>query len=884
MKLRWHLVVLVLAAVLPLLVFTVIMVGQHLRLQHDVVERGMRDTVRALSLAVDREVKTSWAVLETLAASPSLEAGDLKRFHETCVRAMEGRPDSRAILFDRSGQQLVNSDSPFGASLPNPFRDATPPRRVDQYSELPIGGSAPVKKAFETGRPVVSDLFVGLDANRPTIGVDIPVVQNGEVRYVLEMSIDPEVFTKLLLDHHPTADSPVVIVDGRGVVVARTLNPGRIVGRLAALELRGAMAASDDGWITDRNQFGIPVYRAFTRSSVTGWTTTMAVSQTAVTGSMRRSIAILTGGASILLLFGLLAAVIRGKRITAPISVLARSAVAIARGEPIEVPAAAVEEIKDLGDALVAGGEAARDAAAERGRRLVAEAKRMEAEAVAAAMRARDETQGQLAAIVEASSDGIMSFTLDGVIRTWNPAAARLYGYSPEDIRGRHVSLLVPAARTHEPAELFAGVARGESLTLETVRLRKDGTTVQVALTVSPVRNSAGEVTGVSAAVRDISQQKRAEAALKAANQAKDAFLAMLGHELRNPLGAIASAVTVLNVAGVPEPAAERARAVIGRQVQHLSRLVDDLLDVSRVTTGKVILDRRPFDLTELVAKVLSAWQASGRFDRHHVSVDLRSVWVDADEIRIEQVLSNLVGNALKYTPPAGSVTIRVAHDGGTALLEVADTGIGISTPLMDKVFELFMQGDRALDRAQGGLGIGLTLVKALVEMHGGRVEAASEGQGRGAVFTVRLPRVPAAVTPDDRATSAVPARPGRRILIVEDNDDAREMLRVQLTQDGHEVHEAADGPTAVEMAAAHVPDVALIDIGLPGLDGYEVARRIRAGTGGKSIFLVAMTGYGQLDDRRRAFEAGFDAHATKPVLVERLAELIAAGPRDRLQ
>jgi CheY-like chemotaxis protein/nitrogen-specific signal transduction histidine kinase len=373
-------------------------------------------------------------------------------------------------------------------------------------------------------------------------------------------------------------------------------------------------------------------------------------------------------------------------------------------------------------------------------------------------------------------------------------------------------------------------------------------------------------------------QAARAEA--ESANHAKDEFLAMLGHELRNPLGAIASALALLNSPHRSEEIADRARAVIGRQVKHLSRLVDDLLDVSRMTTGKVLLARRPMDLAQLTVNAVNGWRSSGRLDHHAVSLETSPAWVDADETRMEQVLSNLVGNALKYTPPGGAVSIRVGPDGDRAILQVVDTGAGIPPGLLDRVFDLFVQGERTLDRAEGGLGIGLTLVKLLVRLHGGTVSALSEGPGRGSAFIVRLPRVVAPASAGLAAPAGERARVRRRILLVEDNPDAREMLRMGLTLQGHEVHEAGDGKTAVELAGFVRPEVALIDIGLPGFDGYEVARRIRATDEGKKMFLVAVTGYGQAEDRRRAQEAGFDAHATKPVLSDQLA-LIIAGMRD---
>ena len=378
----------------------------------------------------------------------------------------------------------------------------------------------------------------------------------------------------------------------------------------------------------------------------------------------------------------------------------------------------------------------------------------------------------------------------------------------------------------------------------------------------------------------EVTAQKRAEEALKASNQAKDEFLAMLGHELRNPLGAIASATSLLGATGAAGHTADRARAVIVRQVQLLSRLVDDLLDVSRVTSGKIALERRPLDLGELVTNTVNGWRSSDRLERHRIAVEVSPVWVDADETRIEQVVSNLVGNALKYTPAGGTVAVRIRPDGDTAVLEVEDTGVGIPAPLIGRVFDLFVQGERTIDRAQGGLGIGLTLVKALVEMHGGTVEATSGGQDRGSTFRIRLPRVAARPRPEPLLSPSAPERPRCRILVIEDNADARDMLRSQLELEGHDVHEASDGSSGVAAVPVVAPDIALIDLGLPTIDGYEVARRIRATAVGRSMVLIALTGYGQAEDRRRALEAGFDAHLTKPVLPQRLAEVIANSRR----
>ena len=368
-------------------------------------------------------------------------------------------------------------------------------------------------------------------------------------------------------------------------------------------------------------------------------------------------------------------------------------------------------------------------------------------------------------------------------------------------------------------------------------------------------------------------REEAARAEAEAANRAKDEFLAMLGHELRNPVGAIMTAGHVLALSQSDSGEARRARDIIDRQVQHLARLVDDLLDVSRVMTGKVVLRTTPLELADIVRRAVATYHGS-RGAQHAVTLDLHPVWIVADPTRIEQIVSNLFSNAVKYTPAGGVITVSVRAEDGRAVLTIQDTGMGIRPELLPRVFDLFVQGDRSLERTTGGMGIGLTLVRHLVALHGGTVEAKSPGAGRGSTFTVRLPAVDTPVvvgTPAVAQRAAVP----RRVLVVEDNDDAREMLAAMLGLLGHEVHTARDGASGVDLAVKTKPDLALIDIGLPGIDGYEVARQIRQRVG--RIRLVALTGYGQPEDRRRAIGAGFDVHIVKPIDAEQLHQLFAS-------
>ena len=360
--------------------------------------------------------------------------------------------------------------------------------------------------------------------------------------------------------------------------------------------------------------------------------------------------------------------------------------------------------------------------------------------------------------------------------------------------------------------------------------------------------------------------------AAESANRAKDEFLAMLGHELRNPLSPIVTALQLMKLQGPEE--SERARAVIERQVTHLTRLVDDLLDVSRIARGKVELKADLIEISEVVAKAIE--MASPLLEqRNHtlaVQVPRRGLLVDADITRLSQVISNLLTNAAKYTPAGGHITVRGEAVDHEVTLRVRDTGIGITPEVLPHIFDLFVQERQAIDRAQGGLGIGLTIVRNLVERHGGTVQATSDGAGRGSEFTIRLPRATWAEQGEsiphdleiDRLASAKKDAP--RVLIVDDNADGAEMLSIILSQKGYDTRVAHDAPRALQIAATFKPVTAFIDIGLPVMDGYELAERLRAMPSLAGIRLIALTGYGQESDRRRGREAGFDEHLVKPV------------------
>ncbi|MFK3740649.1 response regulator [Massilia sp. TN1-12] len=377
--------------------------------------------------------------------------------------------------------------------------------------------------------------------------------------------------------------------------------------------------------------------------------------------------------------------------------------------------------------------------------------------------------------------------------------------------------------------------------------------------------------------VREMEERRAAERK----SSAKDEFLAMLGHELRNPLSAISSAASLLGMPGAAPESLARARLIIQRQSQHLSRIVDDLLDLSRAMSGKILLSRKRLDLGALVSSCLDTFRATGRMAGYAIETRLAPGWVDGDATRLEQIASNLIDNALKYTPAGGNIEITVALDGDEVVLRVRDSGVGIAPDLLPHVFDIFVQGAISIDRSQGGLGIGLSLVRRLVELHGGSVSASSAGTSSGSTFEIRLPRTEAAAGTDGPALHGAGEADKPTILLIEDNDDGREMMATMLSSFGYPVLQARDGVEGVATALAQQPDVALVDIGLPGIDGYEVARRLRQDEATRGIRLIALTGYGLEEDQRRGLEAGFDLHMVKPVelnaLLERLGDVAAA-------
>jgi PAS domain S-box-containing protein len=497
-----------------------------------------------------------------------------------------------------------------------------------------------------------------------------------------------------------------------------------------------------------------------------------------------------------------------------------------------------------------------------------------------------EELRARLAAIVASSDDAIVSKSLDGVIRTWNRGAERIFGYRAEEAVGRHITLIIPEERHAEEAMVLAKIRSGEGVDhFETVRRAKDGRLLDISLSVSPIRDPRGRVIGASKIARDISERKRMDAlmqeseerlramvaGLRQADEKKDEFIALLAHELRNPISAIAVASDLLARSTIEDRKARFAVPAITRQVKQLRRLVDDLLNMARITTGKLVLRKNPLELLAF-AERMAADRRALVTPGVEIQVSGEPTWVEADGARLQQMIENLLDNAMKYG--GRRIAVRVGHEGARGTISVEDDGVGMSPATQRSLFKPFVQGEQPADREQHGLGLGLALVERLAALHGGSVRARSEGLGRGSIFTLELPLAVRAAAPEAPAATRKATR--RRVLVVEDEDDSREALKLLLETEGHEVALTADGAKAIEEVARFRPDFALVDVGLPGMDGYEVARRVRELPEGKTLKLIALTGFGGDKYRRRAREAGFDLHVVKPISYEQLVRVFA--------
>lgn len=470
-------------------------------------------------------------------------------------------------------------------------------------------------------------------------------------------------------------------------------------------------------------------------------------------------------------------------------------------------------------------------------------------------------------------------FMLDpeGTVQSWNAGAQAIHGYEASEIIGRHFrTFYTPAEQVAlEPEQELADAREHGRVENEGWRVRKDGTLFWANVVVSAIRGPDGVLRGFAKVTRDMSERRRLEE-LEGSSRRMNEFLAMLAHELRNPLAPIRNAVTIMQLETLPSPVLRNCRDVIDRQLTHVTRLVDDLLDVGRLTTGKIKLRKELLRFADVVARSVETARPLITARRHHLSIKQPDapVYVNGDSTRLSQILQNLLVNAAKYTPEGGRIVLRVSASENFVDVEVTDNGRGLAPEHLQSIFQLFMQTDSGTSAgSDSGLGIGLTLARSLTEMHGGSLEAASPGLGQGSTFTVRLPRAAHHEITEDEQTRGEDAS-GLRVLVIDDNRDSADSATDVLRLLGNQVESAYDGEAGITVATRLRPHMILLDLAMPGMDGFEARRRLRDTQAGDA-FLVAMTGFGNEEDKRRTRAAGFDAHLTKPVELDALVALL---------
>jgi PAS domain S-box-containing protein len=844
-SLNRHVLLIVLSALVPLLVTAAALAFVLVKKEREGTERELRESAQLLSLAVDAELQRSFAALHALSRSESLRRGDLKSFYAEAadVRNALGLWDN-VLLLSPSAEHLLNLMRPYGTRLP------------------PVPQPEGALTAARTMKPFVSGVIKGRVDTEWLMYIAYPAIHDGKVKYVIGATMNYRYWTKWLSERAP-ADRVAGIVDAGYTILARTRHPERVAGQPVQPWYRDVLAATPSGLVRGRGVTDSDVVVAFHQSPLSGWRVNVFATGAVVDAPMQRTALLV----SIAVLLGLaIAAALAAARVgvlTRGIRALQEALENLKGARRISALNSPVKEIQGAMEAAQATAEVLATRAEQRD----------EAEAALRQSEEKFRTIANAAPAVVWVTDGTGIVFMN---ERWTELTGQPIGQAlgqgwgacvhPEDDE----RLRPYRERCRQTGEPYEGEIRYR---------RRDGQYRWHAFRALPSRGAGGAIEQWFGVSVDVHDAREAQEALKEADRRKDEFLATLAHELRNPLAPIRNAVQLLKRSSATDTAVRAAaQDIMERQVSHMVRLIDDLLDVSRITRGKLELRREPVELSTVVDLALET-------ARPHLAQQLtiklpgEPIRLDADAVRLSQVLSNLLNNAAKFTPRTGHIGVSAALEGSAVAIRVRDDGAGIAPEQLPNLFRIFSQAGSPLERAKGGLGIGLSLARSLVELHGGSIEAHSEGPGKGSEFVVRLP----VLALPDASQITLPPPPAayggavRRVLVVDDVEDSVASLAALLRNDGNEVQTAADGLEAVQKAEAFKPDLILLDLGLPNLNGYEACALIRRRPWGKGIVIVALTGWGQDDDRRRTLSAGFDAHLVKPVQYEAVRALLAS-------
>ena len=839
--LRAYLLWLVLATLLPGVIGASLLFADQYRKGRAQVERKTLQTVRALVLNVENRLSKARAIGQTLTILDAIEAGNFARAHAQAREALAlAGSGMNMVLRDRSGQQLVNT-------------------AVDWGTPLPAEPSPYLEKVFESGEPAVSGIFTAAVTHQPTISVDVPVRVGDEIGYVLSIGLQPAYFAGILTPHSVPEGATASIFDANGVIFQRTVRAEEFIGKRVTAPLYEALLRAPEDVVDSRSQEGTPVLTHFSRSPQTGWGVAIALPRATLRAELADQLALVAGGVAVLFAIGLCLAWLIGGRLARSVQALTAPALALGKGE--RPPAATGFYVKETAD--VAG-------------------------AIQAAAKLLDRRSAELAA----KESALREAHLLARFGTWHWAPGsdtievsdsvpHIFG-RPLPPFGQQRGTVLTEESWEQVRRLTGELARsGGNGKLQLQAVHADGHRIWLDYRCESVHAPGGAVLALRGTMQDVTERARAEEALRQADQRKNEFLAMLAHELRNPLAPIASGAQLLGHGSLEPARIQHISGIIARQARHMAGLVDDLLDVSRVTRGLVVLAKEPIDVNAVVRDAAEQVQALVRDKAHTLELQLlpEPAWVLGDRKRLVQVVGNLLHNAAKFTGHGGRIEVAMRLDAAGVTLEVRDNGIGMQPEELERAFDMFVQGARTPDRSLGGLGIGLALVRSLVELHGGSVGVASAGPGTGSIFTLRLPRLNrAAPLPEPASGQDAAGADGLKVMVVDDNVDAAQILSMYVGAQGHAVRVEYGPEEALALAPGFAPDVCLLDIGLPGMDGYELARRLRQLPATRDAVLVAVTGYGQEQDRANSAQAGFDHHLVKPVDMAALERILAGA------
>jgi signal transduction histidine kinase/ActR/RegA family two-component response regulator len=855
MRVQSHLFLLALGAIAPLV--AVLLAGGIVlwKAERESLEREAIGRTRAAMSAVDSELRGSIITLKALAASKNLEIGDIRSFYEEARRVLAAQPQWRNIgLATRERQQLIDAIRPYG-------------------EHAAFGSDEAFDEVIRTRAPAVSSLSAGKAITELSVRVRVPVIIGGELRYVLSAPIAPESFSRILHAQRLPEGWTIGLADRNQRFIARI--PYVAPGNAVSSSFKAALDDAPSGWFRGRTLEGVDTFTPYVTSEASGWVLGIAMPANVVQSGGWRAVWVGSIGGFLALTSALALAWLIAQRIAKPIVALADAAETGLAGVMPGIQR--IEEIERLHNALR---KAAREVS-ERQSRLEAEQTALLRQSGLLQQRtAEAETLMQVIPIAVFKAEDAHCRTI-----TANPAAYRFVNLPlpPSVSTAMHWPPGMRVLRegrdlSNSELPLQRSIASCQEQAGEELEFRfGDGSLKFGFAYAAPLVAADGSPRGAVCAIVDVTERREDE-------RRKDEFLAILAHELRNPLAPMMNALQLLQSAPDDPEINAQSREILDRQVRQMKRLIDDLMDVSRITQGKLELRRETVELKAVVDEAIDACRPMLDELGHHLEIELPAepVLLDGDPTRLTQMLSNLLGNACKFTPRLGRIRLAASRNADTLSVSVRDNGIGMSAGLLGRVFDLFVQGDASLERSTGGLGIGLSLVQRLARMHGGTVEARSEGPGKGAEFIVRLPIVVAATPQTLEHRPTTPLNAPLRILVVDDSRDAADTLAMLLELSGHVTEIANDGLQALQAVEDFCPEVVFMDIGMPGLNGFDAARRMRELPQGKNLMLVAITGWGQEADRLKSKAAGFDAHLVKPVEFMALEHVLARMPKRR--